>query len=86
MVSKRDKRAQKATVFALVLTLALSGTGYLQGSVLLVRYLLAPALHVGLSCIVVAGYSSGRRNWAAAVVMSSCIHASYNLAALMAVF
>ena len=69
----------------LLFTLALSGTGYLQGWVLLARCLLAPALHMGLSCIVVAGYASGRRNWAAALFIASCIHASYNLMALLAV-
>ena len=71
---------------SLLFTLTLSGTGYLHGSVLLVRYVLAPVLHAGLSAIVVMGYCSGRKGRLAALALASCIHASYNLAAILVAF
>ena len=69
----------------LLFTLALLGSGALQGSLLLVRYLLAPMMHVGLTMIVVAGYSRGRYARYLALSAASSIHGLYNLAAALVV-
>ena len=69
----------------LLFTLALLGSGALQGSLLLVRYLLAPVMHSGLTMIVAAGWSRGGYARYLALFAASSIHGLYNLVAMLAV-
>jgi hypothetical protein len=69
----------------LLFTAALLGSGALHGSLLVVRYVLAPMMHVGLTMIVAAGYCRGRYVRYMALVLATAIHGSYNLAAVLAV-
>ena len=69
----------------ILFTWALYGSGALQGPMLLVRYVLAPIVHVSLTILVVVGHSKGRLWKFSALAIASIIHALYNLMAILSV-
>jgi len=69
----------------LLFTVALLGMSTLGGSLVYIRYLLAPMLHVGLSVLVVEGFRRGGNFRATTLALATVLHALYNIVGILMV-